>query len=39
MAIVLPAQKEAVSHTVRTWKTRRNVELDGPQAFGKSDNG
>ena len=30
------AEKEAVSHTVKAWKTRRNVELDGPKAFGKS---
>ena len=36
MAILRPAEKEAVSHTVRAWKTRRNVDLDGPKAFGNS---
>ena len=36
MAILWPAEKETVSHTVRKWKTRRNVELDGPKAFEKS---
>ena len=29
MAILWPAEKEAVSHTVKAWYTRRNVELDG----------
>ena len=28
--------KEAVSHTVTAWKTRRNVELDEPKTFAKS---
>ena len=36
MAILWPAEKEAVSHIVRAWKTRRNIELDGPKAFRKS---
>ena len=33
MAILWPAEKEAVSHTVRAWKTRGNVELDGPKVL------
>ena len=36
MAILWPAEKEAASRTVKAWNTRRNVELDGPKAFGKS---
>ena len=36
MAILWPAEKEAVSHTVKAWNTRRNVELDGPKALGRS---
>ena len=27
--------KETVSHTVRAWKTRENVELDGPEGLWK----
>ena len=34
---MISGEAEAVSLTVRAWKTRRNVELDGPRAtFGKS---
>ena len=33
MEILWPAEKEAVSHTVEAWNTRRNVELDRPKAF------
>ena len=36
MAILWPAEKEAASHTVKAWNTRRHVEVDGPKAFGKS---
>ena len=36
MEILWLAEKEALSHIARAWKTRRNVELDGPKAFGKS---
>ena len=36
MAILWPAEKEVVLHTVKAWNTTRNVELDGPKAFGKS---
>ena len=33
---MISGEAEAVSLTVRAWKTRRNVELDEPKAFGKS---
>ena len=33
--ILWPAKMEVVSHTVKEWKTGRNVNLDGPRAFAK----